>query len=482
MKHIDFIERKLYSYNELLCLFGQDREALNKTLQTAISKNIFKIKATTTRDDEIKENSYLLEYEETIEKANYSKNFYYTEYVGLIVVNSYVLKIYPKYFLTAEDFSNNSFKDVIKVLTKYNSLFQNSDIFNDISLPKKYREFAVEMSIMTDYLKEGIYEDNHRVIEKNGNGEILWDRTINDNIPYIVDKTPYYLETVTRRSYKNIRNYFKLLHEAIVTNCFSNFNKMGLLGVFSMPNIFISEKKISDFGNPSEILYNIENELNIQFSSRRKSILNLMYIYVAKQDSLYKVDEIGIYATRKFENIWEKALKDVLDTDYNKVLKTMLGSMNEKSHDFFEGATLDSIIDKPIWNISGKNISAETYVLDILKISKDKKILNIYDAKYYVPKISEDKSKITHQPGIQDISKQFFYELAYKKLIEKSYITEIRNYFLLPKTQDKNPEINISMEMFDRIGIGKINVLFLDPKKVFSAYLDNIIVEVKDLM
>lgn len=482
MKHIDFIERKLYSYNELLCLFGQDREALNKTLQTAISKNIFKIKATTTRDDEIKENSYLLEYEETIEKANYSKNFYYTEYVGLIVVNSYVLKIYPKYFLTAEDFSNNSFKDVIKVLTKYNSLFQNSDIFNDISLPKKYREFAVEMSIMTDYLKEGIYEDNHRVIEKNGNGEILWDRTINDNIPYIVDKTPYYLETVTRRSYKNIRNYFKLLHEAIVTNCFSNFNKMGLLGVFSMPNIFISEKKISDFGNPSEILYNIENELNIQFSSRRKSILNLMYIYVAKQYSLYKVDEIGIYATRKFENIWEKALKDVLDTDYNKVLKTMLGSMNEKSHDFFEGATLDSIIDKPIWNISGKNISAETYVLDILKISKDKKILNIYDAKYYVPKISEDKSKITHQPGIQDISKQFFYELAYKKLIEKSYITEIRNYFLLPKTQDKNPEINISMEMFDRIGIGKINVLFLDPKKVFSAYLDNIIVEVKDLM
>lgn len=482
MKHIDFIERKLYSYNELLCLFGQDREALNKTLQTAISKNIFKLKATTTRDDEIKENSYLLEDEETIEKANYSKNFYYTEYVGLIVVNSYVLKIYPKYFLTAEDFSNDSFKEIIKVLKKYNSLFQNSDIFNDISLPKKYREFAVEMSIMTDYLKEGIYEDNHRVIEKNGNGEILWDRTINDNIPYIVDKTPYYLETVTRRNYKNTRNYFKLLHEAIVTDCFRKFNKMGLLGIFSMPNIFISEKKIYDFGSPSEILYNIENELNIQFSSRRKIILNLMYIYVAKQDSLYKVDEIGIYATRKFEDVWEKALKYVLDTDYNKTLKTMLDSMNERSHDFLEGATLDSIIDKPIWNINGKKISTDTYILDIIKISKDKKILNIYDAKYYVPKFSIDNSKITHQPGIQDISKQFFYELAYKKLIEKSYITEIRNYFLLPKTQDKNPEINISMEMFDRIGIGKINVLFLDPKKVFSAYLDNRIVEVKDLM
>lgn len=99
-----------------------------------------------------------------------------------------------------------------------------------------------------------------------------------------------------------------------------------------------------------------------------------------------------------------------------------------------------------------------------------------------MPKISEDKSKITHQPGIQDISKQFFYELAYKKLIEKSHITEIRNYFLLPKTQDKNLEVNISMDMFKRIGIGKINVLFLDPKKVFSAYLDNRIVEVKDLM
>lgn len=400
MKNIDFIERRLYSYNELLFLFEQDREALNKTLETAISKNIFKIKTSTTRDEEIKENSYLMEDEEIIKKEKYSEYLYYTEYVGLIVVNSYVLKIYPKYFLNAEEFSNDSFKDVIKVLKKYKSLFQNSDIFNDISLPKKYREFAVELSIMTDYLKEGIYEDNHRVIEKNGNGEILWDRTINDNIPYIVDKTPYYLETITRRSYKNSRNYFKLLHEAVVTDCFRKFNKMGLLGIFSMPNIFISEKKLSDFGRPSEILYNIENELNIQFSSRRKTILNLMYIYVAKQDSLYIVDEIGIYATRKFENIWEKALKDVLDTDYNKTLKTMLGSMNQKSYESFELATLDSIIDKPIWNINDNNISAETYVLDILKISKDKKILNIYDAKYYVPKISEDKSKITHQPGI----------------------------------------------------------------------------------
>ena len=81
MKHIDFIEKKLYSYNELSCLFGQDREALNKTLQTAISKNIFKIKATTTRDDEIKENSYLLEDEETIEKANYSKTLQIVKYV-----------------------------------------------------------------------------------------------------------------------------------------------------------------------------------------------------------------------------------------------------------------------------------------------------------------------------------------------------------------------------------------------------------------
>ena len=248
MKHIDFIERKLYSYNELLCLFSQDREALNKTLGTAISKNIFKIKTSTTRDEEIKENSFLLEDEEIIKEEKYSEYLYYTEYVGLIVVNSYVLKIYPKYFLNAEDIPNDSFKDVIKVLKKYKSLFQNSDIFNDISLPKKYREFAVELSVMTDYLKEGIYEDNHRVIEKNGNGEILWDRTINDNIPYLVDKTPYYLETVTRRNYKNSRNYFKLLHEAIITNCFRKFNKMGLLGVFSMPNIFISEKSFQTLG------------------------------------------------------------------------------------------------------------------------------------------------------------------------------------------------------------------------------------------
>ena len=469
MKQINLKEWQVYSYDELSKIFI-DEKSLKSTLKLLLQKNIFKKKKAgkIDSDEEIYENSLLIEDE--VFEGNYSDYEYYTEFVGIIIVGEFILKIYPKYFSNEDN--DRDFVEIIDVLKKHSSRFQNLDIFYDLNSPEKYNQLAVEISIMKDFLENGIYQDSHKIIEKNGNGEILWGRTINEITPYIVDNTPYYFETITRRNNNNQDNFFKRLHETIVTSCFKKFNEMGLLDIFSMPNISISNTTRSDFGEDCEILYKLESEINVQFSSRRKHILNLMYVYIAKQNSLEKYDEIGIFATRKFNVVWEDVLREVLENDYDKKISTTLGI------DEYCEETFQSFIERPSWNIGENSILTNTFKLDILKISDNKKTMNIYDAKYYLPNISNNT--ISGQPGIQDISKQFCYELAFKELKNKSLITDIKNYFIMPKTQNIE-DTSVSMSMFNSLGLGDIKVKFVDPKEVFKAYLSGSTLNINSL-
>ena len=51
------------------------------------------------------------------------------------------------------------------------------------------------------------------IVESNGAGEILWDKTINETTAIIKNKKPYYVELQTINTRSNEFDYFKLLHE-----------------------------------------------------------------------------------------------------------------------------------------------------------------------------------------------------------------------------------------------------------------------------
>ena len=54
-------------------------------------------------------------------------------------------------------------------------------------------------TLLNDYYENGLYENDKDIIENNGNGEIHWDKTINDSFTLLSNNRPYYLELKTKK-------------------------------------------------------------------------------------------------------------------------------------------------------------------------------------------------------------------------------------------------------------------------------------------
>ena len=154
--------------------------------------------------------------------------------------------------------------------------------------------------------------------------------------------------------------------------------------------------------------------------------------------------------------------------------------------------TLLQYIDKPIWkgyswDERNKKVAKDTLIPDLISIDKSKSAFRIYDAKYYNVQMEEHK-ELSGQPGIESITKQYLYQLAYQKIIDHYRITTITNAFLFPTEQEEVENRGIvTLPMMEAITVGEnkklspIQVVFLPAKKVFDCYLSNTLYE-EDLM
>lgn len=69
-------------------------------------------------------------------------------------------------------------------------------------------------------------------------------------------------------------------------------------------------------------------------------------------------------------------------------------------------------------------------IITIKKIGQEYQFI-IFDAKYYVPILKSGVAP-KGQPGIESITKQYLYQLAYKSFIEDHGFTDVKNCFLMP--------------------------------------------------
>ena len=80
----------------------------------------------------------------------------------------------------------------------------------------------------------------------------------------------------------------------------------------------------------------------------------------------------------------------------------------------------------------------------------------------------------TNQPGIDSITKQYFYQLAFQDFIQDHEFTTIKNCFIFPTEKD---EIILKGEVFmgisSRVGLEPIKVRFLPASNVFDLYLSD---------
>ena len=468
--HSEFVrEQRRYTQKELCKIFSCPEE---RTVSIIRKLKEFGVLRAVKAEEKQRDMSELVEEDMELSDVEIGENeyLYVFTFVGIIVVSGIVLKCYPKYLLTATH-PKRELTQVIKVLEKYNSKEQIIRMFNDSSESRSFNLLAVLLFLLQDYYENGVYEKTDDIVESNGSGEIIWDRTINETFAMITNNRPYYMDLQTRKRIADDHDYFKRLHECVLTIASNELEDAGLLDLFELVGVDLTEETLDDFGEKEAILYNIEKELSTQFNTRKQIVLKTIYTCIDHSGSLYDIDCLCLFGTNSFNLVWEKVCAKIM----NNQLNTRLGALRlpvPLKDKYSKRTNLIEIIEKPLWTVTGKT-AADTLMPDIVSIS----VVNgewqfiIFDAKYYNAKL-EPGIFPKAQPGIESVTKQYLYQLAYQKFIMDHGFAEVKNCFLMPT---ENKEIGIrgeaSMEMLSNLGLQSIKVRLIPAAMAYEYYL-----------
>ena len=390
------------------------------------------------------------------------------KYVGVIVVGNTIIKCYPKYLMsyTDDNISRGNgplleMKQILKVLSRFASKEQIINMYNGDDHNSSFNMLAVILYLLNDYFEYGIYINDEEIIETNGEGAILWDKTISDGFALIKNGVPYYLDLYTKRIVDNENDYIQRLHKFILTQCFRQLKNAELIDLFGISEVELSDEIQEDFGETDYILYQLQSELNVQFNTRRQSLLKTLYAYIAQEKTLENNYGLSLFGTSSFHVVWEKVCAQVLDNQYERLKKEIeapqwYGYDAESDAYFKAGDPVDTLIPDII----------------AIDIKPEKRHFSILDAKYYCIKLQKGRQPQNY-PGIGDVTKQYLYELAFRKYIKKNNFDTVTNCFLMPTEQSETIVYGaVSMEMLSSLGLKPIQVRLLPAKSIYQCYLD----------
>lgn len=416
-------------------------------------------------------------------------------FVGVILVENSVFCCYPKY-IDNNDSPESELKQILDVIRKYDSQEQLVHLYNGADENKVFNRMAVSLYLLHDYFENGVYTNQQTVIETNGEGEILWDNTINETFAFIKKNTPYYVELQTVNTLSNELDYFKLLHECILTMCSNELKEAGLLNLFDLAEVELSGQKLEDFGDTAYIKHRLEKEIQTQYVTKKQTLLKTLYTFISEISSNETSNSFSLYGTNSFNLVWEKACGDIFESIRDKTFRelriTYPGIFNK---DKISNPNYDETLDNPgkeylgdsrqfkdlieqiKWTFNNRAIkAAETLEPDIISIHG--KRFFILDAKYYFIRV--DDSGIHQQPGIQDVVKQFAYHRAFSDFIREYKLISVNNAFLIPKkASDTNTKPfhivgTAELELMQNYAfktLAPIQIVELTPSFVYENYL-----------
>ena len=474
--HSEFVrEQKRYTQKELCKIFFCPEE---KTVSIIRKLKEFGVLKAVKAEEKQRDMSELVDEDIEVSDVEIGENeyLYVFTFVGVIVVAGRALKCYPKYLLSKEE-PKDELKQVLKVLEKYNSKEQIIRMFNDSSESSSFNLLAVLLFLIQDYYENGVYSNTEDIIESNGSGEILWDKTINETFSLLSNNRPYYIDLQTKKRITNDFDYFKRLHECILTKASKEMKDADLLDLFEITEIDLTDEELDEFGDKEYILYRIENELSTQFNTRKQLVLKTIYAYIDHSGNLYDIDCLSMFGTNSFNLVWESICADIMDNQLDKQLGT-LSLPHPLKPEYDRSRKLIELIEKPLWSATGKTAN-DTLIPDLITITGSQFI--IFDAKYYNAKLDAGVTP-KGQPGIESVTKQYLYQLAYKKFIEDHGFTEVKNCFRMPteksEVEDKG---EVSMEMLSGLDLKNIQVRFLPATLAYDCYLSGRIIDISIL-
>lgn len=466
-------EQKRYTLDELSSLLRCNLEKIRTYIKILKQYGVIKaVKANKIQRDMSDLNEQDIEIENTLD--NNSDYYYVFTFVGVISAFGRILKCYPKYVSNDDEkYLTHHLKNVLRVLQKHNSNEQIIKMASDGDAGHSFNLLAVILYLLQDYYESGLYTNEVNVVETNGTGEVLWDKTINNSFVYLNDNRPYYMDLYTKKRVSNNNDYFRKLHEIVLSVCSKELLNAQLDELFGIEPIELTEDPLSYLGDTNDILYHIQMELNTQFNTRKQLVLKMMYVYISQESHLNDVEAFSIFGTNSFNLVWEKVCASVMNNQLDEPLR----SIPLKSNKFPQTKKLKSIIEHPKW--SGRDNEGkfekqakDTLIPDIISVveQKDDYIFIIFDAKYYNLKL--DRNRLSGYPGIGDVTKQYLYQLAYKDLIADADIKSIKNCFLMPTDNVDVIKIGqVRMEMLESMNLENIQVRLLPAIEIYEHYL-----------
>lgn len=105
----------------------------------------------------------------------------------------------------------------------------------------------------------------------------------------------------------------------------------------------------------------------------------------------------------------------------------------------------------------------------------------IFDAKYYLLQLEKGRM-LRGNPGIGDVTKQYLYQLAYKKFIADHNIAVVKNCFLMP-TEGNEIVVKgtVKLEMLSELGLEDIQIRLIPANMLFTYYLSRKRIDIKTL-
>lgn len=420
------------------------------------------------------------------------------DFVGVILLNHHVLRCYPKYMdyispkeleieeLFPEDYVSEKylraviekdFEDVMRVIKKYKKQNEPFEYENEEIDKFPFNLLSLMLFFIEDYYENGVYSNIQNVLETNGGGEINWDKTINDSFALIKNKRPYYTDLYTQHKIYDLYNYFKLLHECIITECSKRLEDAGLLEIFDLTPVELSELNLKDFDDKEFIKNRLEKELNLEFNTHKQKLLKAMHAYVSDENSFTNKNFLTLYGANSYQLIWEEVCAKV----FNNKLNINIGDLELKLDlecKFNFNEPLKKIIEKPKWRFyDGGCFEKDPLRPDI--ITFDDETFLILDAKYYI--LNRQDGKFDGQPGIGDITKQYLYQLAYEDFRKCAKFERVKNAFLMPSFDSKIKNIGcVELNMLHKLWgeesdkqLENIQIILLPARDMNRLYLNN---------
>lgn len=468
-KYMDGSDNNWITQDNLKEFFGDDFPDKVKEDYDEVYHEVYK---------KLEEFNYIKRSKSSLKKIKFS-------FVGLIIIGNIILKSFPKY-ITKKVEPKDEFKIILKVIKKYNNKNNHSVYINSYAYGnEKFNMLYVMLLLVDDYNENGLYINKKKAIEVNGNGEILWDKTINESLAYIQGNKPYYFDTFNNKIADDNYEFFKRLHESVLTKISLYLNEYGLLELLDLNEIDISDEEIDDFRDLDFIINKLESELMLEFNTRKQIVLNALISYLSQKEKFEKSHYMSSFSTENFQSIWENICKDVMNDVYETHLEKLPldDDVKTKYEEFYN---FKSIIEKPIWTdiTSGKTVSKDTLKPDCISLytstTPSKLFFIIVDAKYYHIKTDLVKNNLVLDgvPGIGDITKQYLYNLLYVDLInfiEIKQKVEVKNLLLAPNEDDEIKKLTVNLDMFtkSKLKLVLLDVFLYPANKIYNLYLED---------